>query len=68
MTRASWPVHWLRLVRSRSGMLAGVGKCLVIFVHPLGLLLVRGYIVYATSERICGVALLTDAELGKANI
>jgi hypothetical protein len=28
---------------SWSGTLAGIGKCLVIFVHPLGVLLVRRY-------------------------
>jgi hypothetical protein len=41
---------------------------LLIFVHPLGALLVGGYILYPTSERICGVAVLADAELGEANV
>jgi hypothetical protein len=53
---------------SGSGTLAGIGKCLLIFVHPLGVLLVRGYVFYATSERIFGVAVLADAELGKADV
>ena len=53
---------------SGSGLLAGVGKCLVIFVHPLGASLVGGYVFYATSERISRVAVLADAELGKAGI
>ena len=67
-SRASWPVRWLGLARPRSSMLAGLGKCLVIFVHPFGVLLVGGYVLYAGSERICGVAVLADAKLGKADI
>jgi hypothetical protein len=52
---------WLRtLVR--------IGKCFVIFVHPLGVDLVSGYVFYAASEGICGVAVLADAKLGKANV
>ena len=45
-----------------------MGKCLMIFIHPLGVLLVGGYVLYATSERISGVAVLADAKLGKANV
>src|SRR5208282_4013184 len=43
---------------SWSGTLAGTGKCLVIFVHPLGVLLVRRYAGAVCSSNVsvlCGV-------------